>query len=265
MTGESDSILRFERISKKFSRGAGEFTAVRDIEMDVRRGEFLAIIGPSGCGKSTLLNMAAGLFRPTTGKVYYDGVEVNGIQPSVGYVTQRDNLMPWRTAVQNVALPLEARGLGTRASREELATEALARIGLEGFEGSYPSQLSGGMRQRVNLARALVYEPETLLMDEPFASVDAQLRLILQEELVRLLAGSDKTVVFVTHDLTEAIALADRVVVFSSSPGRIKLVRDIAIPRPRNISSVRFDPTFAEVYEELWSALSPQIIESQVS
>jgi NitT/TauT family transport system ATP-binding protein len=254
-------ILRFRNIHKRFGRGGpkGEgVLAVSGVSLDVREGEFVAVVGPSGCGKSTLLNMAAGLMRPSKGEVWYAGRRINSVQTDVGYVTQKDNLMPWRTAEANVAMPLEIRGVPA-AERKERVAEYLELVGLTGFERSYPAQLSGGMRKRVTLARSLVYDPDTLLMDEPFGALDAQLKLILQDELLRLLSQRRRSVVFVTHDLTEALALADRVIVFSARPGTIRLEREVPFGRPRDVLGIRFASGFGELHDELWRALESDI------
>jgi len=224
----------------------------------VRQGEFLAVVGPSGCGKSTLLNMAAGLLAPTFGQVFYRGAPVHSPNTDVGYLTQRDTLLPWRTVEDNVAIALELRG-ESRADRHGTAHAWLDRVGLTGFEKSYPAQLSGGMRRRACLARTLAYEPETILMDEPFGALDAQLRLVMHDELLKLWTGTRKTVVFVTHDLAEALTLADRVAVFSPRPGRIRAIETVDLPRPRDVFRIRFDPHFGELHDRLWSYLEASV------
>ncbi len=251
-------MIRFQHVRKRFWKGTRPVDALGDATFSVPQGEFLAIVGPSGCGKSTLLNMTAGLMRPTSGQVFYDGRAVSAVQTSLGYVTQKDNLFPWRTTRDNIAFALETRGVGAK-EREERVARYLQLVGLKGFEHHYPEELSGGMRKRASLARTLIYEPDTLLMDEPFGALDAQLKLILQDELLRLWEGSNRTVVFVTHDLSEAIALADRVVVFSSRPGIVKRIQDINLPRPRDIFRIRFTPRFGELYEILWNDLREDI------
>jgi NitT/TauT family transport system ATP-binding protein len=215
------------------------------------------VIGPSGCGKSTLLRILGGLIRPSGGRVVIGGSVCTSPRPDVGVVFQSFNLFPWRTVAQNVELGLEERGLG-RAERRERAGRWLERVGLNGFEHFYPSQLSGGMQQRVGLARALAIEPDILLMDEPFGSLDAQTRLLLQAELMRLWALDRKTVVFVTHDVEEALFLADRVVILSPRPGVV--VGDVPVPfdRPRG-DPLRADPAFASLREELWESLKAGI------
>jgi NitT/TauT family transport system ATP-binding protein len=195
--------------------------------------------------------------EPGVGQVLFDGAELAGVNTRVSYVTQKDNLLPWRTVEANVALPLELRERAgwTATEKKERVARYIAMVGLSGFEKHYPSELSGGMRKRAQLARSLVYEPDVLLMDEPFGALDAQLRLVLQSELLKAWEGSGKTLVFVTHDLTEAISIADRVIVMSARPGRIRAVENIELGRPRDVFSIRFEPRFGEYFERLWNAL----------
>ncbi len=236
----------------------GNLTAMGPTTLSVKRGEFLAIVGPSGCGKSTLLNLVAGTLNPSSGSVLYRGAPVNGPNRDVGYITQKNYCLPWRTVEQNIALPLELRDF----SKSEIAdrvSAAIKKIGLSGFERSYPRQLSGGMLQRVLIARTLAYQPTTYLMDEPFGSLDAQLRLRMHNDLLDLWAESGATFVFVTHDLHEAITLADRVVVMSHRPGTPKLVLDIDLKRPRDVVHVQANPAFGRYFTQLWEALDVQI------
>lgn len=228
--------------------------ALGGVSLDVHEGEFLAVVGPSGCGKSTLLNLAAGLMKPTVGQVRYDGVPVAGPNREVGYVTQKDQLLPWRTVEKNVMLPLEFRGM-PKAEARRRAHEVIEQVGLRGFERSYPSQLSGGMLKRASLARTMAYSPTTYLMDEPFASLDAQLRMVMHDELLRIWRETNSTIVFVTHDLTEAITLADRVAVITSRPGRLKMVADVQLTRPRSAVSAHESPEFSGLLSTLWQAL----------
>jgi NitT/TauT family transport system ATP-binding protein len=259
---QAGSVPQFEYtdIRHQFVDGDRDFLAVDGINLTVRQGEFLTIIGPSGCGKSTLLNLAAGLIHPTQGSVLYRGQPVVGLNTDVGYVTQRDTLLPWRTAARNVALPLEVQGV-PKAEREIRVEKALELVGLKGRGNRYPSQLSGGMMKRAALAQILVYEPTTLLMDEPFGALDAQLRMGMQRELLEIWDRKGQTVLFVTHDLEEAILLGDRVVVFGTNPGRIIHVEDISLERPRDLVALRADPRFTSTWERLWSLLAPQITE----
>ena len=218
-------------------------------------------MGPSGCGKSTLLNLTAGLMRPGLGAVLYAGSPVESVNTRVSYVTQKDNLLPWRTVASNLHLPLELgdRPKLTKADAKDKIAEVIKLVGLEGFADHYPSELSGGMRKRAQLGQVLIAEPEVLLMDEPFGALDAQLKLVLQADLLKAWEGTHRTLVFVTHDLSEAIALADRVIVMSARPGRIKAVETIEIERPRNVFTARFEPMFGEYFERLWKALRDDI------
>jgi NitT/TauT family transport system ATP-binding protein len=252
----------FRRVEKRFESVDGTFTAVTDISLAIEQGTFVSIIGPSGCGKSTLLNMSAGLMRPSEGEVLYRGEPIRGINTSVGYMTQQNNLLPWRTLEKNVGIALEIQGV-SRSERKERVAEVLHTVGLDGFGRRYPSQLSGGMQKRAAIARTLIYRPDTLLMDEPFGALDAQLRLSLQRELVDIWEHDKKTVLFVTHDLEEAILLSDRVVVFGTKPGRIIHIEDITLPRPRDLVTLRGDSHFTEVWERLWRLLEPQLAGSE--
>ena len=253
-----EAFIRFTGVQKSFQIGSRGFIAVRDVTLSVRRGEIITLVGPSGCGKSTLLNMTAGLFGPTEGRVEYDGVPIQGINRRVGYMTQADHLLPWRTVAGNIAVPLQIRRLAKQATQARV-DELLTLVGLNGFGASYPNQLSGGMRKRAALARLLASDPETLLMDEPFGALDAQMRLTLQTELLRLCRRFDKTVLFVTHDIDEAVALADRCVVFAGRPGTIDYVLDVPLPRERNLIQLRSDPAYVALCADLWQRLAPEI------
>jgi NitT/TauT family transport system ATP-binding protein len=246
--------IEFVGVSKAFTRNGSARPVLSDIDLYVTGGEFLAVVGASGCGKTTLLNMAAGLVEPSEGQVRYNGKAIRGVNSKIGYVTQRDNLLPWRTARDNVSLALEVRGVRRRQARAA-AEETIEAVGLAGFEGHYPSELSGGMRKRVTLARSLVGDPDTLALDEPFAALDAQLKLVMQEALVELWAASGKTVVFVTHDLNEAVTLADRVVVMAAGAGSIRLIEDVDLARPRTAFGGPEAGRFAEVTSRLWDAI----------
>jgi NitT/TauT family transport system ATP-binding protein len=250
--------ITFEHIGKRFFKRGKPFEALSDAHFQVEPGEFISIVGPSGCGKSTLLNITAGLMKPSSGAVSYKGQPVSAVNTNVGYVTQSDTLLPWRTVRQNIAIPLEIRR-SPKSDREERVDRIIKKVGLEGFEHHYPSELSGGMRKRVILARTLIYEPETILMDEPFGALDAQLKLVLHEELLRLWKDTGMTVLFVTHDLAEAVTLSDRVVVVSARPGVMRTIQEIDIPRPRNVFEVRFDDRFRELHQELWGIMQDDI------
>ena len=251
-------LLEFVGVAKHFFVGGELRPAVEDVELAVRPGEIVTLVGPSGCGKSTLLNMAAGLFAPTRGAVRYGGTAVAGLNHSVGYMTQQDHLLPWRTTLDNIALPLELRG-EARDRRIARALDLVRVVGLQGFERHFPSQLSGGMRKRCALARLLAYDPETLLLDEPFGALDAQLRLGLQAELLRLVRELGKTALFVTHDLDEAIALADRCVVFQGRPGRIVEQITVDLPPDRDLLALRLLPRYVELTQRLWRRMAPEL------
>ncbi len=247
-----------EQVTKNFVRNREEIIALDNFSLTIETGEFVAFVGPSGCGKSTLLNMIAGILPVEIGRITHDDREVKGPNTNVGYMTQVDSLLPWRTAEKNVTLPLSLKGYSAADARER-CTELLKMTNLEGFGGHFPAELSGGMRKRVALAQVLSYRPNTLLMDEPFGALDAQLKLVMQDELLKIWERDQQTVVFVTHDLAEAIALADRVIVFSGRPGRLKLEEQIAISRPRDVFKSRFTKEFQEIYERLWASLESEI------
>jgi len=234
--------------------------ALQNVDLDIRTGEFVTVVGPSGCGKSTFLNLVVGLLSPTAGTQTFRGEPISGINTEIGYITQSDNLFPWRTVLENVTFGLEVRGIGSRREREERAMGLLARVGLNGFEYHYRHELSGGMRQRVNIVRTLVYDPSVILLDEPFGPLDAQTRLQLQELLLELWRERhDTTLVFITHDLTEAIALADRVVVMSARPGRVREVVKVDLPRPRDIYTIHTNTHFREIYDKVWEHLADEM------
>jgi NitT/TauT family transport system ATP-binding protein len=227
---------------------------LENIDLSVAPGEFLAIVGPSGCGKTTLLNMVAGIQQPTDGDAYLFGARVDGISLRVGYVFARDALLPWKTSLENVSFGLALRKV-PRAEQVAQAADWLRRVGLAGFELSYRSELSQGMRQRVSLARTLVTDPTVVLMDEPFASLDAITKLDLHQQFCELWEGTGKTVILVTHDLEEAILLADRVMVMTRRPGRIAGMFRIDLPRPRRIEEARLSESFSRYVREMWTAL----------
>ncbi len=226
------ALLEIKGLSKSFSVKGKRFEALHDVNLSVGDKEFMCLLGPSGCGKTTLLRIMAGLERPTSGAVLLDGVPIEGPGPQRGMVFQEYSLFPWRTILDNVAFGLELRGV-SREERFEKARRYLKTVGLAGFENSYPHELSGGMKQRVAIVRALVNNPKALFMDEPFGALDAQTRNIMQAELLRIWQEQQKTVVFVTHSVDEAIYLADRVVIMSARPGQICEIIAIDVPRPR--------------------------------
>jgi NitT/TauT family transport system ATP-binding protein len=232
-------------------------TALADFDLRVGRGEFVSLVGPSGCGKSTFLNIVLGLLRPDAGEVRVDGRRVEGPAPDRAMVFQEFGLLPWRTAADNVELGLELRGVPA-GDRRRRAAELIQLVGLSGFERHYPHELSGGMKQRVGLARALATNPEILLMDEPFAALDAQTRDLMQAELLQVWERSRKTVIFVTHSIEEAAYLSDRVVVLSARPGRQKAEIDVRLPRPRDYE-MRLSPEFNELKLAIWNTLKEEL------
>ena len=257
------ALVRIESLHKAFHRGKEVVQAVAGIDLTVAQGEIVAIIGPSGCGKSTLLHMIAGLYAPTSGSVNYRDKVVTDVNTAVAYMTQKDNLLPWRTVRDNVAFPLELAGVA-QAERARRADEVLAKVGLAGFERRYSAELSGGMRKRACLARMLLQGAECLLLDEPFAALDAQLKLSMHDLLLRLAAEGKQTVVFVTHDLVEAVTLADRVIVCTRRPAVVALEQRVNLPRPRNVVNVRFEPKFKALYEIIWSRLQEEYPEDRL-
>jgi NitT/TauT family transport system ATP-binding protein len=251
-------LLEFRGVDKRFYVNGQWHTAVEAVDLDIAQGQVVTLVGPSGCGKSTLLNMAAGMFGPSSGRVLYRGEDLPGLNHRVGYMTQQDHLLPWRTVFDNIALPLEIRG-APKAHREQRTHELVHLVGLDGFERYYPTQISGGMRKRTALARLLAYDPETLLMDEPFGALDAQMRMSLQVELLRISRRLGKTVLFVTHDLDEAIALADRCVVFRGRPGRIVETIEVDLPADRDLTALRFDARYVQLTQQLWRVMAPDM------
>jgi NitT/TauT family transport system ATP-binding protein len=235
------------------------YTAVRAIDLEAAPGEFIAIVGPTGCGKSTLLNASAGLLTPSHGDVRIFGAPLEGLNGRAGYLFQQDALMPWKTALDNVAVALEPQGVARREALER-SRDWLRRVGLAAFVDRYPHMLSGGQRKRVALAQMLIRDPEILLMDEPFGPLDAQTRQIMGNLLLDLWAANRKAVLFVTHDLEEAIALADRVVVMSAGPAA-RIIGDfpVTLPRPRDIAEVRLEPDFHHIHKEIWASLRTEV------
>ena len=243
----------------RHERGEG-YTAVRDTTLVVAPGEFVSVVGPTGCGKSTLLNVAAGLLAPSAGTVRVFGEPLRGINRRAGYLFQSEALMPWRSALDNVTAGLEFRGV-ERAEARGQGEDWLRRVGLGGFGDRYPHQLSGGMRKRVSLAQTLILNPQILLMDEPFSALDIQTRQLMENELLELWSADRKSVVFITHDLEEAIALADRVVVLSAGPQTRPIGEyRIDISRPRDVAEVRLSPEFLQIHAEIWHAMKDEVL-----
>jgi len=249
--GASAPSIRLDHVSKWFFKNGKRFVAVDDVNAEVEDGAFVALVGPSGCGKTTIFNMIAGFARPDRGEALYKGRPVLAPNIGIGYMTQKDALLPWRSLIANVMLPLSLQKVPAREARER-ALDMLQRVGLKGFAEHLPRELSGGMQKRAALARMLVFNPETLLMDEPFGNVDIQLKLQLQRELMSLWEHARKTVVFVTHDLEEAIALSDRIIVLSRRPGRVKAAITVDLPRPRDPVAIRFEQSFQDIHRQLW-------------
>jgi NitT/TauT family transport system ATP-binding protein len=243
-------------------RTGGRLLALDNINLHVDDGEFVTIVGPSGCGKTTFINLCDGLLKPTAGKIDIDGKQVTGPGIDRGMVFQDSCLMPWRTVLKNVLFGLECQGLDN-AEGQERARTFIKLVGLQGFEDHYPHELSGGMQQRCNLARALTVDPKILIMDEPFASLDAQTREIMQAELLRIWREARKTVLFITHQINEAIYLADRVVIFGARPGRVKQTIKIDLPRPRDLSLKR-DPRFLEYENQVWEQIEEEVKKTMV-
>ena len=256
-------MIDIRHVSKSFHKRDAVVDAVRDITLTIARHEIVAVIGPSGCGKSTLLNMIAGLYAPTRGHIVYKGARVADVNTDVGYMTQKDNLLPWRNVRDNVAFPLELAGVA-RSERMERADRVIRHVGLDGFEDRFPTELSGGMRKRACLARMLLYGAETALLDEPFAALDAQLKLAMHDLVLRLAAENGQTVVFVTHDLMEAVTLADRVLVCTRRPATVALEQRIELARPRDVLNVRFTNAFKAYYDALWERLRVEYHEDRV-
>ncbi|VIO72712.1 Aliphatic sulfonates import ATP-binding protein SsuB [Bradyrhizobium ivorense] len=255
-----DRALVFDGIGQDFpSPGQRNKVRVLDgISFDVDHGKFVAVIGPSGCGKSTLLQMAAGLLIPTRGAVHHRGRKIGSINTEVGFVPQQAQLFPWKTLAENVELPLLLRGVAAGERRQRVAS-ALNSVGLKGFEQHFPSQLSGGMQKRGSIARTLVYRPDIILMDEPFGALDAQTRMVMQSDLQSLSMEAGATVIFVTHDITEAVLLADHVVVLSQRPSRLLANIPIDLPRPRNMFEPFRNPGFEAAYDAVWTEFRSQI------
>jgi len=255
--------INIKDLSVTYRSSRGDVEALKDINISIERENFVSIIGPSGCGKSTLLKVIAGLVKPTRGEVWINGEKLEGVPRNIGFVFQEDTLLPWRDVVGNVELGLEIRGI-EKDKRRKRALELIKMAGLEGFEHKMPHELSGGMRQRVALIRTLAYDPEIVLMDEPFGALDAQTRVILQDELLKIWQETKKTIIFVTHDLGEAITLSEVIVLLTRRPGTIKRVCNVPIPYPRSALNVRLSNEFTEIFNDLWRDLREEVVKVKV-
>ena len=255
--------LEFENLAVTFRspEDAGQgYCAVADTTLRVRAGEFVSVVGPTGCGKSTLLNIGAGLLEPSSGEVRVFGEPLRGVNRRAGYMFQTEALMPWRSAISNVMVGLQYRGVADGEARRQ-AQAWLERVGLGGFEDRYPHQLSGGMRKRTALAQVLALDPDIILMDEPFSALDIQTRQLMENEVLALWAAKKKAVLFITHDLDEAIAMSDRVVVLSAGPGTRPIGEfEIDLPRPRDVAEVRGDPRFVQLHAQIWAVLRDEVL-----
>jgi NitT/TauT family transport system ATP-binding protein len=258
--GGAPPMIELAGVSKRFRTPTGDiYTAITDFSLTVGHGEFVSIVGPTGCGKSTTLSLISGLAPPSAGHVKVMGEPVAGIGSQLGYVFQGDVLFPWKSVIGNVSAGLRFRGVAKREANER-AREWIAKVGLGGFEDHYPHQLSGGMRKRTALAQSLITSPEIILMDEPFSALDVQTRTLMEDELLELWSTTSASVVFVTHDLEEAIALSDRVCVMTAGPGTVKGIYTIDLPRPRHVAEIRFEPRFVELYRDIWENLRDEVL-----
>jgi NitT/TauT family transport system ATP-binding protein len=255
---QSQNVVVLRDIAVRY----GSFTAVQDLSLSFREGEFVAIVGPTGCGKSTLLNVITGLRAPAAGSVEIAGKPLSGLNRMAGYMLQQDGLLPWKTALDNVALGLVFKGVKLAEARRQ-ARPWLAKVGLAGFEDRYPHQLSGGMKKRVGMAQTLLPDPRILLMDEPFGALDVHTRHLMENELLRLWQEDRRTIIFITHDLEEAVALADRVVVMAAGPASRAIASfEIDLPRPRDVGEVTMDSRFQRLYRDIWSCLRDEVMKS---
>lgn len=253
----SQVLIRAEAVSMTFRTRKGQVEAVKDFSLDVQHGEVVCIVGASGCGKSTFLNMVAGFLRPSTGRILLEGKSIEGVEPRCGMIFQHYALFPWMTVLENVAFGPRLKGF-SRRERHRTAQRWIEMVGLQGFEQAYPGELSGGMRQRVALSRALANEPDVLLCDEPFAALDAMTRQVMQQELLRITQDSGQTVIFITHSIDEALILSDRLVVMSARPGRVKVIYDNNLPRPRRLE-VQLADRFLEFKRQVWDLVQEEV------
>jgi NitT/TauT family transport system ATP-binding protein len=268
MTSTAPPAVHLDRVAVRFPAPKGDqsgdqpdYTAIANVSLTVADGEFLSVVGPTGCGKSTILNMIAGLLTPSEGSVSIFGEALQGLNRQVGYLFQADAVMPWRDVLGNVVTGLDIRGV-PETERNRLGRDWLARVGLAGKDHMYPHQLSGGMRRRVALAQMLIVNPRILLMDEPFSALDIQTRLMMENELLDLWNADRKSVVFITHDLEEAISMSDRVVVLSAGPASRPIGEFVIdLPRPRDVAEIRLTPRFLDLHTRIWECLRPAVLE----
>jgi NitT/TauT family transport system ATP-binding protein len=253
--------VHLDRITCTFAaKGGGSYTAVKDVSLSIAEGEFVSVVGPTGCGKSTLLNVVAGLLRPSSGTTSVFGETLSGINRHAGYMFQSEALMPWRSCLDNVTAGLQFRGVDAAVAREK-GEAWLERVGLGGFGDRYPHQLSGGMRKRTSLAQMLILDPKILLMDEPVSALDIQSRVLMENELLELWSANRKSVIFITHDLEEAISLSDRVVILSAGPASHPIGEfAIDLPRPRDVAEIRHSPRFIELHDRIWHAMKEEVL-----
>lgn len=262
MAGEDRLVkIKIDKVYKEYSGRNGKMIALNGVDLDIKENEFICVVGPSGCGKSTLLNIIAGLLEPTSGAVYLDGKRVEGTGVERGVVFQQYALFPWRTVIKNVMFGLEMKKT-PKAEAEAIARKYIEAVGLKGFENSYPKELSGGMKQRVAIARAYAANPEVILLDEPFGALDAQTRVQLQTELLNTWEQERKTCFFITHDVDEAIILAQRVIIMSARPGRIKRIVDIDLPYPRT-QATKAEENFLKLKAEIWNEVYQEFLEAK--
>ena len=262
-TPQVSTAISLDRVTKTFTTSArSQYTAVQEITLEVPEGSFVSVVGPSGCGKSTLLNLTAGLAKPSSGSVQIYRQPLSGLNRRASYMFQQDALLPWKTVLENVILGLAFRSQPS-AEAQERGRQWVRQVGLEGFADSFPHQLSGGMRKRVAMAQNWIVDPDILLMDEPFSALDIHTRLKMEQELLQLWSGSHKTVLFVTHDLEEAIALSDEIAVLSAGPGS-RLVNRYRVPlrRPRDLIDLRTQPEFIDLYRHIWADLKQEVLKS---
>jgi NitT/TauT family transport system ATP-binding protein len=259
-TAKPETLLRFDGIRLAFDAAAAQVLALDGVNFEVPAGQITTVVGPSGCGKTTLLRLVAGLTKPSSGEVFYKGKPVAGLNTEVGFITQDSNLFPWLTACENVEFSLALRGMPKRERREQ-ALEWLQLVGLTGFADNYPKELSGGMQKRVSIARTLIYQPAVVLMDEPFGALDAQTRMMLHHELLKIWDRQRQTILFITHDIVEAITLSDQIVVMTKRPGRVRAAYDVPLRRPRNVFRIFLEPHFDEFYATVWEHFKTELPE----